>query len=155
MLSTIALKLFLALYLSSNAISALLNGPRLRLYTPVDDVDFGLSDGFGIGGWAFGTSFGIVCPPFSPFISLDMFNISYWSWRHDLNVRQADYKSATLPTELRQRKQKARHDTHKQQMLIGLAGFILYYNLITVFIVGLIPVFSSMINAWFFLSVCT
>ena len=25
-----------------------------------------------------------------------------WSWREDLNLRQADYKSATLPTELHQ-----------------------------------------------------
>ena len=27
----------------------------------------------------------------------------YWSWREDSNPRPADYKSAALPTELRQR----------------------------------------------------
>ena len=27
----------------------------------------------------------------------------YWSWREDLNPRPADYKSAALPAELRQR----------------------------------------------------
>ena len=27
----------------------------------------------------------------------------HWSWRTDLNPRPADYKSAALPTELRQR----------------------------------------------------
>jgi hypothetical protein len=28
--------------------------------------------------------------------------VMFWSWRRDLNPRPADYKSAALPTELRQ-----------------------------------------------------
>src|SRR5689334_21519717 len=31
-----------------------------------------------------------------------MSNVCRWSWRRDLNPRPADYKSAALPTELRQ-----------------------------------------------------
>src|SRR5215813_1384336 len=34
-----------------------------------------------------------------------------WSWRRDLNPRPADYKSAALPTELRQPKQKTNFST--------------------------------------------
>src|SRR5262245_23477306 len=34
-----------------------------------------------------------------------------WSWRRDLNPRPADYKSAALPTELRQPEQKANFST--------------------------------------------
>src|SRR5262249_16622094 len=34
-----------------------------------------------------------------------------WSWRRDLNPRPADYKSAALPTELRQLKQKTNFST--------------------------------------------
>src|SRR5438094_2909391 len=34
-----------------------------------------------------------------------------WSWRRDLNPRPADYKSAALPTELRQPEQKAKFST--------------------------------------------
>src|SRR6516225_4772624 len=34
-----------------------------------------------------------------------------WSWRRDLNPRPADYKSAALPTELRQPKQKMNFST--------------------------------------------
>src|SRR5207245_1878601 len=34
-----------------------------------------------------------------------------WSWRRDLNPRPADYKSAALPTELRQLEQKVNFST--------------------------------------------
>src|SRR5207248_10810263 len=34
-----------------------------------------------------------------------------WSWRRDLNPRPADYKSAALPTELRQPEQKVHFST--------------------------------------------
>ena len=36
-----------------------------------------------------------------------------WSWRRDLNPRPADYKSAALPTELRQPEQKANFSTSR------------------------------------------
>ena len=38
----------------------------------------------------------------SKHIQLRAFDLKNWSWRLDLNPRPADYKSAALPTELRQ-----------------------------------------------------
>ena len=35
--------------------------------------------------------------------------MAFWSWRRDLNPRPADYKSAALPTELRQPVGKTRN----------------------------------------------
>src|SRR5581483_10622140 len=42
---------------------------------------------------------------------LGAYLVSPWSWRRDLNPRPADYKSAALPTELRQLKQKTNFST--------------------------------------------
>jgi hypothetical protein len=42
---------------------------------------------------------------------LDACLLTRWSWRRDLNPRPADYKSAALPSELRQRKQKMNFST--------------------------------------------
>src|SRR5207247_3704898 len=41
----------------------------------------------------------------------DLTYVCRWSWRRDLNPRPADYKSAALPTELRQPEQKANFST--------------------------------------------
>jgi hypothetical protein len=42
--------------------------------------------------------------------------VSRWSWRRDLNPRPADYKSAALPTELRQPDQNANFSTSRATM---------------------------------------
>jgi hypothetical protein len=42
---------------------------------------------------------------------LGAYLVCRWSWRRDLNPRPADYKSAALPTELRQLKQKTNFST--------------------------------------------
>ncbi len=45
-----------------------------------------------------------------------------WSWRRDLNPRPADYKSAALPTELRQPEQNANFSTSRASMARECAG---------------------------------
>lgn len=45
--------------------------------------------------------------------------IKKWSWRLDLNQRPADYKSAALPTELRQHKNGAGNGTRTRNLQLG------------------------------------
>src|SRR6266436_4271282 len=65
-------------------------------------------------------------------------NFDRWSWRRELNPRPADYKSAALPTELRQPEQNvnfstsyARRATHCRYWLwarSAVAGNLLLYS---------------------------
>ena len=47
-----------------------------------------------------------------------------WSWRRDLNPRPADYKSAALPTELRQHRQNSNTNTRVRVFQPSLDDFL-------------------------------
>ena len=65
----------------------------------------------------------------------DSGHAKYWSWREESNPRPADYKSAALPTELRQPKsyiQNRERDFsecwhYNQQLIIIKSIFIVFY----------------------------